>query len=53
MSTIIQEASQREKDHQVMLNHISDTGALVTKTPWLRRTGWDRMFKEKRYGKVK
>jgi hypothetical protein len=47
MSTIIQEASQREKDHQATLNQINDEQVIVTKTPWLRRTGWSRMFKEK------
>src|SRR5947207_2892480 len=41
---LLEEADERDKEQQRTLNKISDTQNLVTLTPWLRRTGWPRMF---------
>jgi hypothetical protein len=44
ISAAIEEATNRDEDHQRTLNIIKDSMSLVTKTPWLRRTRWEEMF---------
>jgi hypothetical protein len=44
INAAIDEATQRDDDHQQTLNIIKDSKSLVTKTPWLRRTRWEEMF---------
>jgi hypothetical protein len=44
INAAIDEATQRDDDHQRALNIIRDSKSLVTKTPWLRRTRWEEMF---------
>ena len=47
INAAIDEATQRDDDHQRTLNVIRDSTSLVTKTPWLRRTRWEEMFNGK------
>src|ERR1700737_3253260 len=44
INAAIDEASQRDDDHQRTLNIIKDSKSLVTKTLWLRRTRGEEMF---------
>src|SRR6202022_4896032 len=52
ISAAIDEATQRDDDHQRALNTIKDSKSLVTKTPWLRRTRWEEMFAGKDMDKL-
>ena len=40
----LEEADERDIEQQRALNKVSETQDFVTLTPWLRRTGWPRMF---------
>ena len=35
---------ERDKKHQQEINTVQDNTSLVTKTPWLRYTRWDKKF---------
>jgi hypothetical protein len=37
-------AMERDKKHQQEINTVQDNTSLVTKTPWLRYTRWDKKF---------
>src|SRR6202022_987198 len=52
ISAAIDEATQRDDDHQRALNTIKDSKSLVTKTPWLRRTRWEEMCAGKDMNKL-
>ena len=47
IDSIIDEAEERDTKHYASLNQVQDNILLVTKTPWLRRTGWEETFKGK------
>jgi hypothetical protein len=40
----VDEAEQRDKDHQHSINNVQDSTSLVTKTPWLRYVKWMETF---------
>lgn len=40
----LMEAHHQDIQFQLELNHIVDTGTMVDKSPWLRRTGWTESF---------
>ena len=44
ITAAISEADERDKTHQKTLNEVRDSQSLVTKTPWLRRTHWVKIF---------
>jgi hypothetical protein len=44
LESLLDEAKERDIEQQRTLNEVSDIQHLVTLTPWLRRTGWPRMF---------
>ena len=41
---VLGKASDHDENYEQTFNRVSDMQSLVTKGPWLRRTGWDRMF---------
>ena len=43
IDSILEEANQREEDWRLTLNDIKETD-IVTKTPWLIRTRWEKTF---------
>src|ERR1700737_2990499 len=52
ISAAIDEATQRDDDHQRALDIIRGSKSLVTKTPWLRRTRWEEMCAGKDMNKL-
>jgi hypothetical protein len=51
IESVLQEASKRDITQRA-LHKVSDVQFLVAKTPWLRRTGWGRIFVRKEMAKV-
>ena len=43
----INQAEDRDQEYQRTLNQVHDGTTLITKTPWLRRTRWEEIFKDK------
>ena len=46
LNDILEEANQRDKEYSLTLNHVIESH-IVTKSPWLLRTGWEKKFKGK------
>ncbi len=46
LNDILEEANQRDKEYSLTLNHVMESH-IVTKSPWLLRTGWEKKFKGK------
>src|SRR5437667_12017332 len=46
LNDIFEEANQRDKEYSLTLNHVMESH-IVTKSPWLLRTGWEKKFKGK------
>ena len=40
---LINKADELDREHERALNEVNE-GSLVTKTPWLRYTKWDKIF---------
>ena len=47
IASSIRQANDRDEQHRITLNHVKDNSSLVTKTPWLRRTQWEKTFSGK------
>ena len=45
VDSLLEEAGEHDEAHRRALNKVADSQNSVTLTPWLRRTGWPRMFK--------
>ena len=46
LNDILEEANRRDKEYDLTLNHVMESH-IVTKSPWLLRTGWEKKFKGK------
>ena len=46
MNDILEEANRRDEEYSLTLNHVMESH-IVTKSPWLLRTGWEKIFKGK------
>ena len=44
LEDLLEEAMERDTKHQREINTVQDNTSLVTKTPWLRYTRWDKKF---------
>lgn len=44
LEDLLREAKERDIKHQREINTVQDNPSLVTKTPWLRYTRWDKKF---------
>jgi len=44
VNSLLKETEQHDEIHRRVANKVADSQNLVTLTPWLRRTGWPRMF---------
>ena len=44
LEDLLSEARERDIKHQLEINTMQDNTSLVTKTPWLRYTRWDKKF---------
>ena len=44
LENLLGEARERDTKHQREINTVQDNTSLVTKTPWLRYTRWDKKF---------
>ena len=46
LNDILEEANRRDEEYQLSLNHVQESH-IVTKSPWLLRTDWEKKFKGK------
>ena len=46
LDDLLEEADRLDEEYNLTLNQIKETN-IVTKTPWLNRTGWEKKFKGK------
>lgn len=44
LENLLGDARERDSKHQQEINTVQDNTSLVTKTPWLRYTRWDKKF---------